>query len=122
MTVSNAVILRPGIARTRHTEPVPDRQFTSARNKAQMTPEAQVKMLRGHIHTKLRQIHQLVSHGRYDQAGKVADIVSADRARLVLLVTEIDQLPKTPEPAPILTKPKTKQVRKPKRYGRWSDK
>lgn len=123
MSKSNTpLILRPSQARTRRTENVPDKRFPSTRNKAAYGLDVQVRELKAHIERKLRQIAQLVRNGRYDQAGKVADIVSERRARLVLLVAGLEALEPEPEAAPILTKPKTKQVRKVKRYGRWSDK
>lgn len=115
-------VYRPSQARTHRTEAVPDKRFPSTRNKAAYGLDVQVRELKAHIERKLRQIAQLVRNGRYDQAGKVADIVSEARARLVLKVAGLEALEPEPEAAPILTKPKTKSVRKPKRYGRWSDK
>jgi hypothetical protein len=118
-----AAIFRPGhVARTMATTPIPDPRLPATRHKASYGLDVQVQELSAHIKRKLHQLANLVHRGRYDQAGKVADIVSEARARLVLLAAGIEALEPEPEPAPILTKPKTHTVRKPKRYGRWSDK
>jgi hypothetical protein len=120
--MSEPLILRPALAETHRTEAVPDKRYPGARNKAAFGPDTQIRELKAHIELKLRQIANLVSRGRYDQAGLVADIVSENRARLVLLVTELQAQEHVPEPAPVLVKPKNKAVRKPKRYPRWGDK
>jgi hypothetical protein len=115
-------VLRPGIAQTHRTEAIPDHRYPSTRTKASYGLDVQIRELKAHIERKLRQVVQLVRNGRYDQAGKVCDIISEARARLVLMAVGIEALEPEPEAEPIMVKPKVKAVKKPRTYKRWSEK
>lgn len=110
-------ILRPNMARTHRTEAIRDNRKPSSRTKASYGPDVQIAELTAFIHRALHQIANHVQAKRYDKAGKVCEIVSTARARLVLLVQELDQAETLPEPAPILTKPKHRTVKARKVYG-----
>jgi hypothetical protein len=118
----DAMFLRPALAETHRTEAIPDNRKPSTRNKASYGPDTQIAELNAFI---LRSLHQIANHvhaRRFEQAGKVCEIVTVKRTRLIALMAELQAADTLPEPAPVLVKPKNKAVRKPKRYPRWGDK
>ncbi len=122
MSNRNVSVLRPGIAQTHRTEAIKDDRKPSTRNKASYGHDVQIAELNAHI---LRCLHKIANHvqaKRFDQAGIACELVVKDRARLAGLMVELAAMPVDPEPAPVLTKPKTHVVRKRKVYKQWASK
>lgn len=77
------------------------------------------------IDYNLKLITRLVARGRFDQAGKVCEIVTRQRMRRMDLIRKKNDMlakPAEPEPAPKERQARTGAVVKVKRYKTFSDK
>lgn len=94
------------------------------RDPSRASVQTQLAATQKAIDYNLKLITRLVSRGRFDQAGKVCEIVTRQRMRRMDLIRKRNDMlaqPAVPEPAPRTRQSRTRALVKVKRYKMFSD-